>query len=152
MIDEPSGQIEAIHIAAVKGGPARSVATAVVEANAGIVGDWRRRAGSRRQVTIIDGAMLERAGLRLGITVPPGASRRQITVRGLDLTATIGRRIQIGDVVLEVTTVCDPCEKMEVAIGRGGRDALGDDGCGVCARVIVGGTIASGDQLRLVAE
>ncbi len=145
------GTVEGVHVAHARGAPVVAVDTADVVADHGITGDWRSRTGSRRQVTLVDAAVLEDAGVALGIEVAPGASRRQVTVRGIDLVATIGHRIAVGDVVLDVTMACDPCDQMEVAIGPGGRAALEGRG-GICGRVITGGTIRTGDAVRIVRD
>ncbi|MCX5990500.1 MAG: hypothetical protein NTV35_15935 [Chloroflexi bacterium] len=92
------GQIESIHLAPARGAPARTVETAVVEPDHGLVGDWRNRPGSRRQVTLIDGGAIDRAAETLEITIPPGATRRQIVVRGLALNPLVGKHISIGEV------------------------------------------------------
>ena len=146
-----TGTVECVHVAAAKGAPAIPVESAEVVANHGIVGDWRVRAGSRRQLTLIEAEVLEDVGRTLGIEVKPGASRRQVTVRGMDLNAAIGHLVSIGEVVIDVSLACDPCEQMEVAIGPGGRAALEGRG-GICGRVVSGGMIRLGDPIRIVAH
>lgn len=145
------GQIESIHLAPARGAPARTVETAVIEPDHGLVGDWRNRSGSRRQVTLIDGGAIDRAAETLEITIPPGATRRQIVVRGLALNPLVGKHISIGEVVMEVTMLCDPCDQMETAIGPGGRAALGDDG-GICVRVLQGGEVRVGNEVRVLID
>ena len=144
-----TGTIEWVHVVASKGAPAMPVAFAEVVTNHGISGDWRTRSGSRRQLTLVDADVLEDVARTLGIEVAPGASRRQVTVRGMDLNAAIGHHVAVGEVVIEVSLACDPCEQMEVAIGPGGRAALEGRG-GICGRVLSGGTIRPGDIVRLV--
>lgn len=143
------GTIEWVHVVASKGAPAMPVAFAEVVTNHGIAGDWRVRAGSRRQLTLVDADVLEDVGRTLGIEVAPGASRRQVTVRGMDLNAAIGHHIAVGEVLIDASLACDPCDQMEVAIGPGGRDALEGRG-GICGRVVSGGTIRPGDPVRIV--
>jgi MOSC domain-containing protein YiiM len=147
--DARTGTVELVHVVASRGAPAMPVAFAEVVANHGIAGDWRVRAGSRRQLTVVDADVLDDVGRALGIEVAPGASRRQVTVRGMDLNAAIGQHIAIGKVVVDVSLACDPCERMEVAIGPGGRAALEGRG-GICGRVVSGGTIRPGDTVRIV--
>lgn len=142
-----AGSVEWVHVVAARGATAVAVDAAEIVADHGIFGDWRARAGSRRQVTLVDADVLEAVGTALGLDVPPGASRRQVTVRGLGVLAPVGHRLAIGEVILEVTMACDPCDQMEVAIGPGGRGALEGRG-GLCARVVTGGTIRPGDQVR----
>ncbi len=63
---------------------------------------------------------------------------------------TIGARVRIGaDVVIEVRTECDPCERMEELL-PGLRAALEPDWRGgALGKVISGGTIAVGDSIRI---
>jgi MOSC domain-containing protein YiiM len=71
-------------------------------------------------------------------------------VRGLALNPTVGQTLRVGDLVLDVTELCDPCDNMEDKIGPGARAALGNRG-GVCARVVEGGTLRVGDPVRIEA-
>ena len=142
-------EVVSIHRAAVKDGVAEPLREAVVREDYGIEGDWRSRGGKDRQVTLIEEEALLAVGERLGAPVKPGASRRQVVVRGLPLNATVGQVLRVGDVELQVTGLADPCDNMERTIGPGARAALEDRG-GVCARVLRGGTLRVGDAVRVV--
>ncbi|CAA9298710.1 MAG: hypothetical protein AVDCRST_MAG77-5425 [uncultured Chloroflexi bacterium] len=143
-------EVVSIHRVAVKNGPAEQLSEARIRAQHGIEGDWRSRAGNNRQLTLIEEEALHAAGGALGITIPPGASRRQVIVRGLPLNPTVGTTLHMGELVLEITGLCDPCDNMERTIAPGGRAALGQHG-GVCARVLRGGVLRVGAAVS-VAE
>jgi MOSC domain-containing protein YiiM len=143
------GEVVSIHRVAVNRGPTESLTEAEVRTNYGIAGDFRSRAGKARQITLIEEEALHAAGRTLGMTVPPGASRRQVMVRGIALNPTLGQRLRVGDLELEVTELADPCENMERAIAPGGRAALGNHG-GICARILRGGTLRVGDPVTAV--
>ena len=51
--------------------------------------------------------------------VAPALLRRNVVVSGIPLVALKGRRFRIGEVVLEGTDDCDPCSRMEAALGAG---------------------------------
>lgn len=140
-------EVVSIHRVGAKNGPAESLREAQVHTNFGIVGDWRSRASTTRQITLIEEEALLATAQRLGHDIPPGASRRQVVVRGMPLNSTVGKVIHVGDLELEVTGLCDPCDNMERTIGPGGRAALGNRG-GICARVMRGGTLRVGDSAQ----
>ena len=143
-----SGEVVTVHTVRERNGVAEALAVAGVRSDYGLEGDWRSRRGSERQVTLIDEESLLAAGERLGYPVPPGASRRQVTVRGLPLRDVLGRTLRVGEVLLAVTGPCDPCEQMNRTIGPGARAALEGWG-GVCARVLEGGTLRPGDAIAV---
>ena len=140
-----AAEVVSIHRACARDAPAESLTSAEIRTEFGLEGDFRsQRPG--RHVTLIEEETLRAVGERLGIAIPPGASRRQIVVRGMALNATVGQTLRVGEVVLAVTSRCDPCVKMEGKIGPGARAALADRG-GVCARVLAGGRLRVGDAV-----
>ena len=56
------------------------------------------------------------------------------------------QRLQIGDVILETSALCDPCSRMDENLGKGGAAAMFGYG-GLCAKIIQGGHIAVGDAV-----
>jgi len=120
-----------------------------VRANYGIEGDWRSRANTGAQLTLIEEEALYHVERTLGRVVKPGASRRQVVVRGIALNPTVGQRLRVGDLELEVTSLCDPCDNMERTIGPGARAALTDRG-GIRTRVLAGGTLRVGDRVTVL--
>ncbi len=144
----PSGVVVSIHTVQRRNGVAEAVPEASVVADYGIQGDFRSRHNSDRQLTLIEEESLQATGERLGHDVPPGASRRQVVVRGIPLAETMGRTVRAGDLVLAVAGPCDPCDNMEVKIGPGARAAMRGWG-GVCARVVQGGQLRVGDDVTV---
>jgi MOSC domain-containing protein YiiM len=117
---------------------------------AGLAGDHNRRAGGKRQVTLIQAEHLQGVGSMLGRNeaIPPGLTRRNIVVAGINLLALQGRRFEIGTALLEATGPCHPCSRMEENLGPGGYNAMRGHG-GITARVLRDGDIALGDAVRL---
>lgn len=146
------GSVVSIHRVAERDGVAVALDPAHFIADFGLEGDWRSRAGRARQITLIEAEALESVAQTLNHpTLSPGASRRQVVVRGIRLNETIGKRLRVGPLLVDVHDACDPCENMEVKIGPGARRALEGRG-GVCGRIVVGGTVRPGDVVELAAS
>ncbi|MEO9130751.1 MAG: MOSC domain-containing protein [Sphingomonas sp.] len=120
----------------------------------GLAGDFRgavkpgRKA--KRQVSLIERADWDTAMADLGVDHHWSVRRANLLVDGLDLPQQAGAIVRIGDeVVLEITVECDPCSRME-EIEPGLKAALTPDWRGgALARVISGGEIRIGDDIRV---
>ena len=137
--------------------PARRRAPVVVtEAQAvagrGLLGDRGEIRPSRvRQVTLIDAASIAAATVQLGLaSIDPALLRRNLVVEGVDFAAARGQRLRVGDVLLAITGPCDPCSRMEEALGEGGFEALRDRG-GLTATVLAGGIVRVGSPVDIEA-
>jgi MOSC domain-containing protein YiiM len=133
--------------------PARGVSMHAVEraqavAGRGLAGDRFSGGGNgKRGVTLIQAEHLPViAALVARDVVKPETLRRNVVVSGLPLIALKGRRFRIGEVLLEGTGPCEPCSKMEIALGDGGYNAMRGHG-GLCARVLEGGEFRVGDAV-----
>lgn len=146
-----NGQVVSIHIVRVEAQPAEAYSDVKVLPDFGIEGDYRSGQSPHRQVTLVEEEVLADVGSALGIEVSPGASRRQIMVRGIRLNALLDKTIHIGQVTVRGESLCDPCDNMERTIGRGARRLLEGRG-GLCCRVLEGGTLSVGDTVTTSGE
>eukprot|EP00045_Choanoeca_perplexa_P000422 m.14448 g.14448 ORF g.14448 m.14448 type:complete len:215 (-) comp10284_c0_seq1:57-701(-) len=104
-----------------------------------------------RQVHLIDSALLEE------VDVKPGALGENITTRNFDLlSCSPGTTLCIGDVVLAVTGLRNPCQQIEAfqtgllqRVLRTRDDGSLERRAGIMAVVIRGGTIVPGDVIRV---
>ena len=104
----------------------------------------------KRGVTLIQAEHLPAIAALSGHTVvAPAVLRRNLVVAGIALVALKGRRFRVGDVLLEGTDSCDPCSRMEAALGPGGYNAMRGHG-GLTARIVEGGTLHVGDAVTWV--
>ena len=140
------GEVVSIHLVRQRDAATEAIDRVMALTNYGLDGDWRSRQNRAGQLTLIEAEVLEEIGRILVHPVAPGASRRQIVVRGVRLNDLIGQRMRIGAVRLFVETPCDPCARMEETIGVGARAALEGRG-GVRCHVLAGGEICVGDSL-----
>ncbi|TIC81127.1 MOSC domain-containing protein [Nocardioides sp. GY 10127] len=142
----------ALHLAPRHHAPTEPVTEIVVEAGAGVVGD--RYHGSRhRHVSLQSATELAEAARALGAPVPPGSTRRTVTVDAGRVPSEPGARVVLGDptrpggaVVLEVVRVAAPCAVMETSVGPGARAALRRR-AGSVLRAVTGGTVRVGDPV-----
>ncbi len=140
-----TGRIIAICTSEKKGTQKTVVSDALLRAEWGIDGD--AHAGSwHRQVSLLGLEKIEEFKAR-GAKADYGAFGENLVVEGFDLkNIPVGTRFQIGEAVLELTQIGKECHS-HCAIYK----AVGD--CimpreGVFARVIRGGRIQPGDEIR----
>jgi MOSC domain-containing protein YiiM len=122
-------------------GPMEALETAEVLED-GLEGCAHRRAG-KRSVLFVAAEDLEALG------VEHGAVKENFTVRGAEVMKwPLGQRVTAGDAEFEISMVCDPCHLMEEI--RPGLQAELEGRRGMLASVIRTGTVAVGDELRLL--
>jgi MOSC domain-containing protein YiiM len=135
--------------------PAREVDMVEVDAAEAIAGKGLRgdrymlsNSSGKRGVTLVQAEHLPViAALSGHEAVAPATLRRNLVVAGISLVALKGRRFRIGEVLLEGTDGCDPCSRMEAALGPGGYNAMRGHG-GLTARILGGGVLRIGDAVQ----
>ena len=157
-----AGTVEAIVLRPQRGEPAIDVAEADAIVGQGLAGDRRStglaHASTRREMTLIQAEHLPLIAAWTGHDrLDARVLRRNLVVAGINLLAMrspfadqpLDWRIG-SDVVIRITGPCDPCSRMEAALGAGGYNALRGHG-GVTACLVRGGTIRVGDAVVLEA-
>jgi len=149
------GRIAAIHIASEAGGAMVSVVAATAVAGLGLEGDryakgighWSsiRRAGD--QLTLIEDEEVERLAAQHGLDLPRGATRRNVTTRGIRLDELIGQRFRIGSVTCVGVRRCEPCTYLDGLLGQEVLEALVHR-AGIRAEIVSGGSISVGDPVE----
>jgi MOSC domain-containing protein YiiM len=138
-------------------GPMEVLDRAELVEGQGIAGDFRgtRKAGSTGQngVVLIEAGDWAAATAECGADVPWHERRGNLLVDGLDLPQVPGAKLRIGrEALVEITQECAPCERME-ALHPGLRSALEPDWrAGARARVLRGGEVTVGDEIRIELE
>jgi MOSC domain-containing protein YiiM len=158
------GTLDRILLRPRRGVPMVAVASVAAIEGLGLAGDRTAqrpgaRVGGKRQVTLIQSEHLPVIASLLGRErIDPAVLRRNLVVSGINLLAarSLFRDrplvLRIGDEVeIEVSGPCEPCSRMEQALGVGGYNALRGHG-GVTAGVLKGGSINLGDAVTCVAR
>lgn len=141
-----AGRLEWIGLRPGRRAPLLAMNHVEVLADHGLIGDRKaQQAGGLRQVTLIQREHLAAVAALLGRdAVDPVLTRRNLVVSGINLLALRDAQFDIGGVVFEGTGLCEPCSRMEEALGVGGYNAMRGHG-GITARVLSGGVIRVGD-------
>ena len=142
-----AGRVEWLGVRPERDAPVEPRDSVEAVAGKGVVGDrYAGRSGSRG-VTLLQAEHLPVIAALAGLeTLDPAHLRRNVVVSGIPLIALKGRRFRVGDALLEGTGPCDPCSKMEAALGEGAYNAMRGHG-GLCARIVEGGWIRLGDAV-----
>lgn len=119
-------------------------------AGRGLEGDRSaKRSGGKRQVTLIQAEHLPVIAAMVGRSeVDPAILRRNLVVEGINLRSLQRLRFRIGEAAeFEGTGPCDPCSRMDEALGEGGFHAMLGHG-GITARILIDGPVRLGDAVR----
>ena len=150
--DSVTPTVVAIFTAEAAGQPMQSHATVELAAGLGIAGDryatrlghWSDPRWRDQQLTLVSAELLDELGLA------PGALRRNIVIRGIDLSDLIGLEFGIGDARMQGRRICAPCGYIERLNDRPGLFAELAGRGGIRADVVGGGTIRLGDHLHIL--
>jgi MOSC domain-containing protein YiiM len=121
--------------------PMKRVDQAELVAGRGLVGNADQ--GGWRQVTIIDEDAWRNATEELGVDVDPSARRANVMIRGLNLEGSRGRKLILGDCVINIRGENPPCrlmDQMQKFLKPHWR-------AGIFGEIVKGGTIRAGDEV-----
>ena len=145
-----AGAVEWIGLRPARDVPMREVDAVQAAAGGGLSGDRYSGGSGKRGVTLVQAEHLPVIAALAGhAAIAPATLRRNLVVSGIALAALKGNRFRIGEVLLEGTDSCDPCSRMEAALGPGGYNAMRGMG-GLCARILEGGCLRLGDRVEWV--
>ena len=137
-----AGEVLEILVYPARRAPGEQVQQVEALQDKGLDGDHPR--GGKRQVTLLSVEAWQERMQELGGDLPPSARRANLVVRGIDLEASMGRRIRIGSVELQIEGETTPCDLMELQ-RAGLRQALEPKmRGGVFGCVIAGGQLTPG--------
>jgi MOSC domain-containing protein YiiM len=137
-------EVQHLFVCLVHRFPMKELAEAEASENKGFKGCIHGRPDSKRQVLLMDRETLDKFELA------PGVVKENVTVVGLDFQKLgIGQRLKIGESLLELTTPCDPCPRMD-EVRMGLQEELRGQRGWLC-RVVEAGKIRKGDAVTVRA-
>jgi MOSC domain-containing protein YiiM len=135
--------VELIHLGAPRTPELWTVESVRAVAGQGLEGDRHFHPGGARPgqaLTLVEAESVEDVGL------PPGGTRRQLTVRGVRLNDLVGRRFRVGEVECYGVELCEPCKHLESMTRPGIIKDLAHR-AGINADILNDGTISVGDEV-----
>jgi MOSC domain-containing protein YiiM len=104
----------------------------------------RREEG--HDLTLIEAEALEAFTEETGIPLSHEESRRNVLTRGIGLNDLVGKRFKVGAVECFGVQLCEPCTHLQGLTREGVLRGMVHR-AGLNANVVVGGTIATGDEV-----
>ena len=142
------GKLLGISVRPTEGAPVKEIGESAIHVKGGLEEDYRRGAGARA-VTVLAREDWEAACNEAGAALPWTTRRANLLIEGVPLRESKGRRLRIGQVLLEITGETQPCSIMEAA-HPGLRAALEPAWRGgVTCRVLEPGHVRPGDPATL---
>jgi len=127
------------------------VKEAVLLNNYGVENDAHADSAWHRQVSLLATESIEKMR-NMGLDIGPGDFAENLTTKGIELfTLPVGTILEVGDdVTLEISQIGKECHTGCAILRQTGKCIMPKEG--IFARVISGGTVRAGDDIRTVAE
>ena len=119
--------------------------------NYGLTDDAHADSTTHRQVSLMATESIKKMR-DLGLDVGPGAFGENLTTEGIDLVSLpVGTHVKVGpELVLEVTQIGKVCHEKCAIFYKVGQCIMPEEG--VFARVIRGGTVKTGDEIKAIVN
>ena len=131
-----------------KGNRKESVVEGILRQDYGLLGDAHADCCTHRQVSLLATESINKIR-DLGFNVGPGDFAENLTTEGVELASlTVGTHLCVGEeIVLEITQIGKDCHTGCAIFRQIGKCIMPKEG--VFARVIRGGFVKTGDQIRV---
>ena len=145
-----SGRVERLWVKRAHRGAMDSRDSIELMAGRGVAGSADQ--GGRRQVTLLEREVWDALMRELGSAAEPETRRANVLVSGIDLRASRGRVLLLGNARVRIAGEVKPCERMEEAV-PGLRAAMYPDWRGgAFAQILDDGVVSVGDSVEWEAE
>ncbi|MBR58517.1 MAG: MOSC domain-containing protein [Myxococcales bacterium] len=145
------GRLVGIAIKAKKRADVCQLSEVMVSLEHGVEGDHRGKPG-KRQITVLSLEDWNDACRDMDQSLDWTLRRANLLVEGVRLEEQVHGRLQVGELILEITGECDPCDRLDEQI-PGLQDALTPNWRGgVTCKVLTPAKIQVGDSVELFAD
>jgi MOSC domain-containing protein YiiM len=142
------GIVKGIAVRDVSRAPMQEQQQVEVTLQQGIVQDYRGT--GLRQVTFLDAGQWQEVLDELGVELPWYTRRANVLVEGIDLPATVGRRLQVGACRFAIGGETTPCQRMDELQPGLRRILTAALRGGVWGKVLQGGALSVGDVVQVL--
>lgn len=142
------GKVVAVSISSKKGIPKQNIPVGVFIADFGLQGD--AHAGKwHRQVSLLAQESIQKMMEAGAKALNPGGFAENITTKGISLVdLPVGTKLAIGETLQEVSQIGKECHTRCAIYHQVGNCVMPTEG--IFTRVVVGGVIRPGDDIRIV--
>lgn len=128
-----------------------AIAEGMLNDNFGLAGDAHADCATHRQVSLLATESIGKMR-KLGLNLGPGDFAENLTTEGIDLVSLpVGTRLRIGkEAILEVSQIGKECHTGCAIRKQVGKCIMPVEG--VFGRVIRGGVVRAGDEIRVLKE
>lgn len=142
------GIVVSINISKNKGTTKQSIKEAMVIENYGIEGDAHASSHWHRQISLLALESIQKM-IDKGLTLNYGDFAENITTKGIELLSLpVGTKLQIGEVILEITQHGKSCHSKCEIFKIVGNCIMPKEG--IFAKVLKGGKIKVGDEIKVL--
>lgn len=153
-----NGTVEHLFLTAAMSQPMLAQPTLTAIAGKGIEGDrytletgtYSKKPEPGRQVTLVEGEVLDWLKTEHGLTVNPEDCRRNVITRGIELNPLVGRELTVGPVRIMVHRLCQPCRYIEKLLKQPDLYERWWDKGGLRCEILEGGVISPGDAISSI--
>ena len=120
--------------------------------NQGIVGDRHIKEFNDpyNQLTMIESENIDYYNYKYGLNIPYINFRRNIITKGIQLNETIGKKIMVGNVKVEVIDLCRPCRHLTETLNQ--KNILKEfiRRGGIRCKILSSSKIYTGDKIKIL--
>jgi MOSC domain-containing protein YiiM len=130
-----------------KGTSKESIAEGIFREEYGLIDDAHANSDTHRQASLLAIESIDKMR-SLGLDIGPGGFAENLTTEGIDIASLpVGTRVSVGkEILLEITQIGKECHTRCAIYHQIGQCIMPEEG--VFARVLRGGVVRPGDQIR----